>query len=561
MSERSFWCNQALEMVMWSKNMKGEKEITLGEILDKAAAEDLSRECIVFENMRISYGEFREKVNRMARGLLALGIKKGDNVALWMTNRPEWLIAGMALVKIGAVLVPVSTRFKAMELEAILKGSDAAALVMMDCFEHFDYLDILDEACAGQATSKFPNLRNVICLASKEKRDRHLSFVDVMEIKSKEVSSQQLEKAQARCDPEDVINIFFTSGTTGYPKGAMLTHHGVGKNARNVGRLMHLGPEDRLYLAVPLFNVYGWIDVTLAAFNHGSTLILDETFHPEESLIKIRDEKCTVLYGGDTMWVMWLQSENIKKIRFSTLRTALAGAAEHRPSSHLDAIMNLFGFEWVHTLYGLSETSAAATMTRSEDPIDYLYKSAGRAMPDVEVTVADPDTGKTLPPGETGEILVRGFTVMKGYYNRPEETDKAIDADGWFHTGDFGEIDAAGNLKFKGRVKGERFKSGGNNVYCREVEQFFCSHPKVKQAVLIGVPDKKMREVGMIFLELNKGECATDEEMIGFCRGKIASYKIPKYLKFTEEFPMTANLKIQKYKLREDAIKALGFEE
>ncbi len=539
---------------MTEEAVQNERKCTIGQMVDEAAARNPQGDCVIYQGRQISYGEFNAEVNRFARGLLAIGIQKDDVLALWMTNRPEWLITAVAAARIGALLVPLSTRFKARELGAVLKGSDAKVLVMMDRFEAFDYLKILAEISPDLSPPQLPCLKHIICLTSQPLENGFYSFNEVLTIKSEEIVAQVLAEARAKCEPSDVSNIFFTSGTTGFPKGAMLTHHGVVQNADNVGRLLRLVRDDRLYLPVPLFSVYGWIDGALAAFNHGAAMVLEESYNPEKSLLTMEKAACTVVFGGDAMWIMWLQSRNLIKVDFSSVRTALVGGAEHRPRGHLNAIMHHFGLKWAHTLYGLSETSAAATMTRADDPLDFLYHSSGRAMPGVEVRIADPETGEMLRSGSSGEIIIKGFTVMTGYYHRPDDTAKVIDKNGWFHTGDLGEIDGKGNLKFKGRIKGEMFKSGGNNVYCREVEKFYYQNPKIKQVVLVGVPDPEKREVGMLFIELKKGENATEEEMIQFCKGKIAGYKIPRYVRFVTEFPMTSNLKIRKNKLREDVI-------
>lgn len=540
-------------------------ENTLGNQLDKTASTYPDNEAIIFEDQRISYRELQKRVDQLAKGLLALGIQKGDKVALWISNRPEFIFAKFAIAKIGAVMVPLNTRYKSHEIEYILKHSDSTTLIMMDKFLGIDFISLIMEVFPelpnsqpGQLHSgKLPLLRNVICLGDR-KYDGIMRLEDIMRTKSREIKDEHLQERQLSVKQDDVVNLPYTAGTTGFPKGVMLTHYGILRHMNNNANLLQITGKDRYIVYLPIFHVFGSIVNVAMAVIRGACLILQEYFDPGESLKLIEKERATVIMGVPTMYTMQLDHKDFEKFDLTSLRTGEIGASSI-PVELVKSVIKKMGVKGLTSGYGMTEASSSISLTAIGDPLELIANTVGKPFPDTEIRIGDPKTGETLPTGKEGEFLIRGYHIMKGYYKDPEATAKAIDKEGWLHTGDLGIKMENGYFKFVGRLK-EMYIAGGFNVYPPEIESFLFTYPKIKQAYVIGVPDRVMGEVGMAFVELKEGVTCTQEEIIDYCKGKIANFKIPKYFEFVKDLPMTASGKIQKFKLKEVAATKIPFE-
>lgn len=539
----------------------GTFEKTLGDQLDKTCERYPDNEALVFENQRMKYKEYQAAINKLAKGLMAIGVEKGDQVALWISNRPEFVISQLAIAKIGAAMVPINTRYKSHEVKYILKHSDSTTLIMMDTFLGIEFMSLINEVfpeLSGSQPGKLqleelPLLRNVICIGDKS-YGGVMELKDVMQNKSNEITDDQLRKRQQSVGSESVAMLPYTAGTTGFPKGVMLTHYNILRHMNNNAMLLRIGNMDRLIVYLPLFHVFGSIVNVATATIRGACLVLQEYFDPEESLRLIEKEKVTVITGVPTMFHMQLAHRNFEKYNISSLRVGELGGSTIPVELAKGVVERMCPN--IMTGYGMTEASSTLTGTRFGDDLELVTNTVGKAFPETELKVVDPETGETLSPGKQGEFLNRGYHIMKGYYKDPDATAKAIDKDGWLHTGDLGVLLENGYFKFTGRIK-EMFISGGFNVYPPETENFLFGHPKIKQVYVIGVPDKLMGEVGMAFVELNEGVNCTKEELIDYCKGKIANFKIPKYIEFVNEFPVTASGKVQKFKLEEQAQKIM----
>jgi fatty-acyl-CoA synthase len=533
---------------------------SLGGVLEEVAEKYPNRPALIFKDQRISYRMLREKAKTLAKGLVALGIGKNDKVSIWAGNRPEWVYTQAATALIGAVLVPVNTRFRTNELEYILSQSDSTALILMDSFLNIDFTGILREVCpeidsaspGKLRASRLPLLKNIIFLGDKKVLGS-FSFSEVMSL-GEDLPDETLKSPMARVQPDDVIMFQYTSGTTAFPKGVMLSHDGVIRDAFYLGERQTLTAEDVLLCPLPFFHVGGAVISTLSALTHGAGMVFLETYDPLETLKVVHKERCTAMNGVETHFLMMYQHPDFSCYDASSLQKGWAiGPAEVVRSVYLK-----MGLTKLLNIYGTSETSPNVTTTFVDDPLELRIAFHGLPHEGTEIKIVNPSTGETLANGKEGEICVRGWNVMKGYYKKPEETAKAIDSQGWLHTGDLGWIDpGTGYLKFTGRLK-DMLRVGGENVSAMEVESFLLTHPKVKQAQVVGVPDPRLTEVGMAFLELKEGASASEEEILSFCKGKIANFKIPRYVTFVGEFPMTGSGKIQKFMLKEKALKRLG---
>jgi fatty-acyl-CoA synthase len=533
----------------------------LGQVLDEISGKYPDNLILIYKNQRISYRMLREKTRTLAKGLMALGVGRGDKVSIWGGNCPEWIYTQMATALIGAVLVPVNTRFRTSELEYILSQSDSTTLVLMDSFLNMDFLGMLREVCPEIAGAKpgqlqaarLPLLKNIIFLGEK-KDPGGFSLSEVVK-RGERIQEEKLESRMARVQPDDVIMFQYTSGTTAFPKGVMLTHDGVIRDGFYLGERQTLTAEDILFCPLPFFHVGGAVISTLSVLTHGSCMAFLETYDPLESLKIVHQERCTAMNGIETHFLMMYQHPEFSQYDVSSLKKGWAiGPAEVVRSVH-----QKMGLTKVLNIYGTSETSPNVTTTFVDDPLELRMAFHGLPHKETEIRIIDLSTGKTLPDGKEGEICVRGWNVMRGYYKKPEETARAIDPQGWLHTGDLGLIDPKTRyLKFTGRFK-DMLRVGGENVSAMEVESFLLTHPKVKQAQVIGVPDPRLTEVGMAFLQLKEGMSATEEEILAFCKGKIAGFKIPRYVTFVKEFPLTGSGKIQKFKLKEQALKGSEF--
>lgn len=530
---------------------------TIGQLLQEKAESQPDIEACVYpdRNLRYSYKEFNEICEKAAKGFMSLGIGKGEHVAIWATNTPEWLITQFSTGKMGAVLVTVNTNYRAKELEYLLKQSDSKTLILMESFKTHSYIETLykilpelHDAEPGKLNSpKLPNLKNIIVLGNK-RYPGTFSWDDLME-GSTRISRDMYVERYNSLHPGDVINMQYTSGTTGFPKGVMLTHHNIINNARNIAACMNLGNQDRMCIPVPFFHCFGCVLGTMACMAVGATMVPVQEFEPRQVLRTVEQEKCTALHGVPTMFIAELNLPDFKEYDLSTLRTGIM-AGSNCPVEVMKGVVEKMGATEITIAYGQTESSPVITQTRTDDPIDIRVATVGRALPNVEVKIVQPGTGTVLPPGEQGELITRGYHVMKGYYKDEEATREAIDGDHWLHTGDLAVMDENGYVKITGRLK-DMIIRGGENIYPREIEEFLYTHPKVLDVQVVGVPDPKYGEEVMAWIIPRQGVSLTKEEVHEFCRGEISHHKIPRYVELTEEYPMTASGKIQKYKLRE----------
>jgi fatty-acyl-CoA synthase len=457
---------------------------------------------------------------------------------------------------IGAVLVTVNTNYKSNELEYILNQSDSTCLVLMEEYRDTNFykttrevIPELDTAKPGKLSApKLPNLKNVIYIGNRKDTPGMFSFDQILAM-GKGISDEELARREKIVHFHDVVNMQYTSGTTGFPKGVMLTHYNVINNARMVGDVMGMTEKDRLLIQVPLFHCFGCVMSSLNCMVHGSTMVLVENFDSAKALNYIEQEKCTAINGVPTMFIAILGHADFSKYSMKTLRTGIMAGAPC-PVDTMKQVIEVMHCPEVVIAFGQTESSPVMTMTRRDDPIDLRVATVGRLLPDIEGKIVDPATGEDLPPNVQGEIVTRSSCVMKGYYKMPDETAQAIDKDGWLHTGDLGTLDDHGYFKVTGRIK-EMIIRGGENIYPREIEEFLRKNQKVMDVYVVGIPDKKYGEQVLAAVILKSGEQATDNEFISFCQGKIARHKIPKYWEFVEAVPMTASGKVQKYKMVE----------
>ncbi|AQQ52040.1 AMP-binding protein [Planococcus lenghuensis] len=537
---------------------------TVGEVLRAQAAKHPDTEAYVYpeHGIRKTYKEFDAETDDLAKAFMGIGIEKGEHVAIWSDNKREWLLSQYATGKMGGVLVTVNTNYQAAELEYLLKQSDATTLVLGEEFKGTNYIDVLNEVVpelasaekGSIASSKLPHLKRVIVMSENSYPgiytwSEFAAFADWM-------TDTQLEERFNSMDPDDVINIQYTSGTTGFPKGVMLTHVNVVNNGRLVGDYMRLTEKDRLCIPVPLFHCFGCVLGTLAAVTHSTTMVLIEQFDPKKVLQMVQDEKCTGLHGVPTMFIAELNHPEYDTFDTSTLRTGIM-AGSPCPIEVMKKVIDDMGASEITIAYGLTESSPVITQTSADDPIEKRVATVGKPHPDVEVKIIDPATGEQVKQGTPGELCTRGYLVMKGYYKNEEATRQAIDRDGWLHSGDIAVEDEDGYIAVTGRIK-DMVIRGGENIYPREVEEFLYQHPAVQDVQVIGVPDEKYGEELMAWIILKDGQQLTAEELKGYCKGKISHHKIPKYVEFTDAYPMTASGKIQKFKLREQSVELSG---
>ncbi|EEG77431.1 AMP-binding protein [Dethiobacter alkaliphilus] len=539
---------------------------TFGNLLDDTAAKYPDKDALVNvqKDLRYSYSELQDIVNQTAKAFIGLGVKKGDHVAIWATNVVEWVFALFGAAKIGAVVVTVNTNYRSHELEYLLKQSDSTTLFLIEEYRGNNYVDIVNEVCPELATAepgkldceKLPYLKNVIYMGEKEFPG--LFTWSAFLKQGENVSDQELASMQEACDPDDVINMQYTSGTTGFPKGVMLTHNNVINNAYYVGAAQDYTEKERLCIPVPFFHCFGLTMSITTCVVYGATMVPVEEFNPQWVLEAIDREKCTALQGVPTMWIAELDHPDFAKYDMSSLRTGIM-AGSPCPIEVMRKVTDKMAPE-VTIAYGQTESSPVVTQTRTDDELERRVSTVGRALPGVELKIFNPETGEECAHGVQGEICMRGYVVMKGYYKMPEATEKAVDKDGWLHSGDLGTMDEHGYVKITGRLK-DMIIRGGENIYPREIEEFLYTNPKVLDVQVIGVPSEKYGEEVMAVIKLREGETSSTEEIREFSKGKIARHKIPKYVSFVDEYPMTASGKIQKYKLREMAIKELKLED
>ena len=541
-------------------------DITMHGLVEKAATlfPDQPAVSYVTQDYRRTYREFRDEIDRVARGFLAIGLRKGDHLAVWSTNHPQWLLTFFAAARIGCILVTVNTSYKVHELEYQLRQSDTHTLVMMDAYKDSDYVGILNEICPELADSapgdlhaqRLPMLRTVVNFSSRQ--PGCYAWEDVL-AKASDTPASRLEEIAATISSRDVVNMQYTSGTTGFPKGVMLTHYNVINNGKCIGDCMDFSTADKLVIPVQFFHCFGMVLAILAAVTHGTTMVPLEYFQPGNVLKAIREERCTALHGVPTMFIAVLEHPDFDRTDFSTMRTGIM-AGSPCPVKVMQEVVDRMHMDQITIVFGQTESSPGCTQSRVDDPLEARVSTVGRELPGVECRIVDPATNLQVPDGTAGEFVARGYNIMKGYYKMPEATAAAIDADGWLHTGDLAMRDENGNYKITGRIK-DMIIRGGENIYPKEIEEFLYTHPQVKDVQVVGVPDKTYGEAVLAAVILREGALVGEEDLKMYVRDHMAKHKTPKYIAFVKEFPMTASGKIQKYRIREWAIENLHLQE
>ncbi len=546
----------------WKKDALIEK--TFSQVLDKMVEEFPDQTAIKYTTLNYTrtYSQFRDDVDNCARALVSMGVKPGSHVVVWATNVPQWYIAFWATTKIGAVLVTMNTAYKIHEAEYLLKQSDAHTLVMIEGWRDSHYSEIIAELCPELENLKpgeqlhckrLPFLRNVITVDYNQKGC--LTWEEAMQRASK-VPLEEIYRLAAAVSPHDVCNMQYTSGTTGFPKGVMLTHYNVVNDGKCIGDRMDLSTADRMMIQVPMFHCFGMVLAMTATMTHGGTILPIPYFTPKPALSCINQERITAFHGVPTMFIALLEHPDFEKTDFSYMRTGIM-AGSPCPEAVMNEVVNKMNMKEITIVYGQTEASPGCTMSSTDDSIEVRVTTVGRALPEIECKIVDPETGEDLPDNVTGEFVARGYNIMKGYYKMPEATAAAIDKDGWLHTGDLALRTPEGNYRITGRLK-DMIIRGGENIYPKEIEEFIYTHEKVQDVQVIGVPDDQYGEEIMACIILKEGETMTVDEMKQYIRDHMAKHKVPKYIDFVDSFPMNAAGKILKFKMREDAVEKLG---
>lgn len=542
--------------------------ITIGDLLSQIAENYPNENAIKYTDRDYcrTWKEFNEEVEEVARGFLSMGIKKGDHVAIWATNIPEWLITLFASAKIGAVLVTVNTNYKVFELEYLLKQSDSKVLIMCGGTKHSNYFDIINELIPnlkdmgdGKLNIKnLPYLKHIIH-TEEEEHTGIIKFSSLYGKNSPEMIAEY-EKRHAQLDPHDIINMQYTSGTTGFPKGVMLTHYNIVNNGKAIGDCMKLTQEDRLCITVPFFHCFGLVLAIMACITHSSSMVPIDYYSPKKCMQAIQDENCTAFHGVPTMFIAILDHPEFKNYSFPKLRTGIM-AGSPCPVKVMQQVIDVMGMREVTITFGQTELSPACTMTTTDDNLERRVSTVGKALPDIECKIIDPETGEICPPNTPGEFCARGYNVMKGYYKMEEATRQAIDEDGWVHSGDLCTCDEHGYYKVTGRIK-DMIIRGGENIYPKEIEEFlYTIQDKVKDVQVIGVPSKAYGEEVMACIILKDGVAWTEDEVKNIVLENMARHKVPSYVAFVDSFPMNGAGKIMKYKMREWAVEHLGLQD
>lgn len=542
-------------------------DLTFPQVLDRMCDEFPDQYAFRYTTLDYTrtYAQFRDDVDEFARSLISLGVRQGDHVAVWATNVPQWYITFWATVKIGAVLVTVNTAYKIHELEYLLRQSDTHTLVMIDAYKDCDYLKIIDELCPELSshdgakplhTARFPFLRHIITIDGPH--PGCLSWEDALEMASL-TDLSVVERRASSISKHDVCNMQYTSGTTGFPKGVMLTHYNVVNNGKAIGDCMDLSTADRMMIQVPMFHCFGMVLAMTASMTHGVTMSPIPAFSPSKGLACINKERITAFHGVPTMFIAMLNHPDFPKTDFSHMRTGIM-AGSPCPIAVMEEVISKMHMDEICITYGQTEASPGCTMSKITDDIQTRVNSVGCALFGVECKIVDPATNQDLPDNTDGEFVARGYNIMKGYYKMPQATAAAIDADGWLHTGDLARRDANGYYRITGRIK-DMIIRGGENIYPKEIEDFLYTHPKIRDVQVIGVPDKAYGEEIMACVILNEGESMTEEEVKEYVLTHMAKHKTPRYVSFVTEFPMNAAGKVLKYKMREEAVKKLSLQE
>jgi fatty-acyl-CoA synthase len=526
---------------------------TIGAFFDRTVETYREREALVVkhQNVRWTWGELGRRVDDLAAGLTSLGLERGDRVGIWSPNNSEWTLAQFATAKAGLVLVNVNPAYRRSELEYAMNKVECKALILAPALKTSNYLEIVEDLVKAK---KLPHLGTIIRLG-KERTPGMLNFDDVAQAGSN-AERVKLAELGPKLQFDDAINIQFTSGTTGFPKGATLSHHNILNNGYFVGEGLKLTPVDRLCIPVPLYHCFGMVMGNLGCLTHGSTMVYpSEAFDPLATLRAVAEEKCTALYGVPTMFIAQLDHPEFDKFDLKSLRTGIM-AGSPCPIEVMKRVQAKMNMHEVTIAYGMTETSPVSTQCATDDPVERRVSTVGQVLPHIEIKIVDAD-GKAVARGETGEFCTRGYSVMKGYWNDEAKTRDAIDEGGWMHTGDLATMDEQGYVNIVGRLK-DMVIRGGENVYPREIEEFLYRHPKVQDVQVIGVPDPRYGEEVCAWIKLREGQSATADEIREFCKGEIAHYKIPRYVEFVPEFPMTITGKVQKFVMREQTIAKLG---
>jgi fatty-acyl-CoA synthase len=535
-------------------------ERTLGQVLDATVAAYPDQDAVVYadRDYRLTWRQFQEEVERMAKGLMALGVAKGEKVAIWATNVPHWVTLLFATARIGAVLLTVNTNCRSAEIDYLLRQSETENLFIIDGVRGNDYVATLYQLApelraqprGDLRCERFPHLKRVFFLGPEKRRGMY-SVPEVMALAATVDDTDYLAR-QRTLDCRDVVNMQYTSGTTGFPKGVQLTHHNIANNGFWIGYNQHLSGRDRVCIPVPLFHCFGCVLAVMACVNHGATMVVLERFDPVNVMMSVERERCTALYGVPTMFIAVLEHPLFPRFDFSTLRTGIM-AGSPCPARTMNQCVERMHMDEVTICYGLTEASPVMTQTRYDEPdLERKCTTVGRAMPGVEVAVIDPVTGEIVAPGQPGELCCRGYLAMTGYYNMPEETAACIDGDGWLHSGDVGIMDAQGYYRVTGRLK-DMIIRGGENIYPKEVEEYIHALEGVSDVQVVGVPSQRYGEEVAAFIILQPGAELLETDVQDYCRARIARHKVPKYVAFVAEFPLTASGKIQKFRLREEA--------
>ena len=547
--------------------MKELISITVGALLEQVAHQYPHHTAVKYIDRpyQRTWKELDDECVRVAKGLMAAGIGKGDHVAVWATNVPQWLVALFATAKIGAVLVTVNTSYKIFELEYLLRQSDSKALILTDGFKDADYLQIINELCPSLKNSQpgqlnepaLPYLKTVI-YAGAHSPAGMIHWNDLEEW-GKSIPDAEFEAIYHSLDPHDVVNIQYTSGTTGFPKGVMLTHYNIVNNGMCIGDCMRLTHDDKLCIPVPFFHCFGLVLGIMACITHATSMVPIEYFRPLSVMQALQDEECTAVHGVPTMFIAMLEHPEFSNFKFPKLRTGIM-AGSPCPIKVMQDVVNKMGAKEITIAFGQTESSPVCTQTTPDDSLELRVSTVGRVLPHVEAKLVDPETGETVGPGKPGEFCTRGYHIMKGYYKMEEATAQAIDSEGWLHTGDLAMVNENGYYNITGRIK-DMIIRGGENIYPKEIEEFLYTHPAIKDVQVIGVPSKQYGEEIMACVIPKEPGTLTEQQLKDFVRSNMAKHKVPSYVAFMESFPMTASGKIQKYKLREWAVEYLGLQD
>lgn len=552
--ERSYYCGASTTQIIYE---------TIGGFFDRVAEKYPDNKALILRHQGVewTYAELQHRVDQLASGLLALGIAPGDRVGIWGPNSAEWVLTQLATAKIGAIMVCINPAYRLYELEYALNKVECKALITDESFKTSDYLGMLNtlapelEYCApgALASNKLPKLKHVIRMGTSSSAGMH-NFDQICELAT-DADRATLLRLQTQLKPDDAINIQFTSGTTGNPKGATLSHCNILNNGYLTGEAMRLTPADKLCIPVPLYHCFGMVLAVLACASHGATMVFPgEAFDPEQTLQTVQDERCTALHGVPTMFITELDHPNFSSFDLSSLRTGIMAGAPC-PIEVMKRVISEMHMRDILIAYGQTELSPINNITLPDDSLERRTETVGRAMPWVEIKVID-EAGHVVPVGEKGEICTRGYSVMQGYWNDPQKTAETIDAAGWLHSGDIATMDAFGYVRIVGRIK-DMIIRGGENVYPREVEEFLYQHPAISEVQVFGIPDKKMGEEVCAWVQLNEGATLSADDIKAFCKDQITHFKIPRHIRFVSDYPMTVTGKIQKFVMRDEMLASL----